>query len=114
MPWHLASRYFLLGQRIVNVVYLMSAKRGTSQGGCSIGRNKGSPPKATVGPACVSPPEIKIVRSGSSMQSESQKQINVVRLKADIAAASVEILSAHCAVDRVRLNYSPKDVVSHF
>ena len=47
------------------------------------------------------------------MQSESQKQINVVRLKADIAAASVEILSAHCAVDRVRLNYSPKDVVSH-
>ena len=46
------------------------------------------------------------------MQSESQKQINVVRLKADIAAASVEILSAHCAVDRVRLNYTPQDVIS--
>jgi len=46
------------------------------------------------------------------MQSGSQKQIDVVRLKADLAAASVEILSAHCAADRVRLNYSPQDVVS--
>ena len=46
------------------------------------------------------------------MQSGSQKQIDVLRLKADLAAASVEILSAHCAADRVRLNYSPQDVVS--
>ena len=46
------------------------------------------------------------------MQSGSQKQIDIVRLKADLAAASVEILSAHCAADRVRLNYSPQDVVS--
>lgn len=46
------------------------------------------------------------------MQSGSQKQIDAVRLKADLAAASVEILSAHCAIDRVRLNYSPQDVVS--
>ncbi len=46
------------------------------------------------------------------MQSGSRKQIDIVRLKADIAAASVEILSAHCAADRVRLNYSPQDVVS--
>lgn len=46
------------------------------------------------------------------MQSGSRKQIDVVRLKADIAAASVEILSAQCATDRVRLNYSPQDVVS--
>lgn len=46
------------------------------------------------------------------MQSGSKKQIDVVRLKADLTAASVEILSAHCAADRVRLQYSPQDVVS--
>ena len=46
------------------------------------------------------------------MQSGSKKQINVVRLNADIAAASVELLSAQCAADRVRLQYSPKDVAS--
>lgn len=46
------------------------------------------------------------------MQSGSRKQIDSVRLKADLAAASVEVLSAHCAVDRLRLNYSPQDVVS--
>jgi hypothetical protein len=41
-----------------------------------------------------------------------KKQINIVRLKADVAAASVELLSAHCATDRVRLQYSPQDVVA--
>ena len=46
------------------------------------------------------------------MQSGSKKQVNVVRLNADIAAASVELLSAQCAADRVRLQYSPKDVAS--
>ncbi len=46
------------------------------------------------------------------MQSGSKKQVDVVRLKADLAAASVELLSAHCAADRVRLQYSPQDVVS--
>jgi len=46
------------------------------------------------------------------MQSGSKKQVDVVRLNADIAAASVELLSAHCAADRVRLQYSPKDVAS--
>jgi hypothetical protein len=39
------------------------------------------------------------------MQSGSKKQ-------ADVAAAGVEILSAHCAADRVRLHYSPQDVVA--
>jgi len=47
------------------------------------------------------------------MQSGSQKQVNIARLKADLAAASVELLSAHCAADRVRLQYSPQDVASH-
>jgi len=46
------------------------------------------------------------------MQSGSKKQIDVVRLKADLAAASVELLSAHCAADRVRLQYSPQEVAS--
>jgi len=40
-----------------------------------------------------------------------KKQIDVTRLKADLAAASVELLSAHCAADRVRLQYSPRDIV---
>lgn len=45
------------------------------------------------------------------MQSESKKQVDVVRLRAEVAAAGVEILSAHCAADRVRLQYSAQEVV---
>jgi hypothetical protein len=37
--------------------------------------------------------------------------VDVARLKADLTAASVELLSAHCAADRVRLQYSLKDIV---
>lgn len=40
------------------------------------------------------------------------KKIDVVRLKADLAAASVELLSAHCATDRIRLQYSPQDIAA--
>jgi hypothetical protein len=46
------------------------------------------------------------------MQSGSGRKIDVARLKADVAAAGVEILSAHCAADRVRLQYSPEDIVA--
>ncbi len=46
------------------------------------------------------------------MQSGSKKQVDILRLKADVAAASVELLSAHCAADRIRLQYSPQDVAS--
>jgi hypothetical protein len=46
------------------------------------------------------------------MHSGSKKQIDIARLKADLAAASVELLSAHCAADRVRLQYSPQDIVA--
>lgn len=46
------------------------------------------------------------------MESGSKKQIDLARLKADLAAASVEILSAHCATDRVRLRYSQQDIVN--
>jgi hypothetical protein len=40
-----------------------------------------------------------------------KKQIEVARLTADLAAAAVELLSAQCAVDRIRLQYSPQDIV---
>ena len=46
------------------------------------------------------------------MMSGTKKQIDIARLKADLAAASVELLSAHCAADRVRLQYSTQDVVT--
>ena len=45
------------------------------------------------------------------MQSGS-KQLDVARLKADLKAACVDLLSAQCAMDRVRLQYSPHDVVA--
>lgn len=46
------------------------------------------------------------------MQFGSNKHVDVVRLKADLAAAGVELLSAQCAADRVRLQYSPHDIVT--
>lgn len=45
------------------------------------------------------------------MQSGSKKQVDIARLRADIAAAGVEVLSAHCAADRVRLQYTPQEIV---
>lgn len=47
------------------------------------------------------------------MQSGSKDPTNIARLKADLVAARVELLSAHCATDRIRLRYSLQDVV-HF
>ena len=46
------------------------------------------------------------------MQSGGRKQVDIARLTADVAAAGVEILSAHCAADRVRLQYSPEEIVT--
>jgi hypothetical protein len=46
------------------------------------------------------------------MQFGSKKQLDVARLKADLAAAGVELLSAQCAADRVRLQYSAHDLVT--
>ena len=37
---------------------------------------------------------------------------DATRLKADLAAARVELLSAQCAADRVRLQYSIPDIVA--
>lgn len=41
-----------------------------------------------------------------------KNQIDVNRLRADLAAAAVELLSAQCAADRVRLQYSLQDIVA--
>ncbi len=46
------------------------------------------------------------------MQSGSKKQVDVARLNADLSAAGIEILSAHCAADRVRLQYSPEEIAA--
>ena len=46
------------------------------------------------------------------MQFGGKKQLDVVRLKADLAAAGVELLSAQCAADRLRLTYSAQDIVT--
>ena len=41
-----------------------------------------------------------------------KKQIDIARLKADVASAGVELLSAQCATDRIRLQYSSQDIVA--
>ena len=41
-----------------------------------------------------------------------KKQIDVTRLKADLAVAGVELLSAQCATDRIRLQYSMQDIAA--
>lgn len=46
------------------------------------------------------------------MDPEGKRKIDVARLKADLASAGVELLSAHCATDRIRLRYSPRDIVT--
>jgi hypothetical protein len=46
------------------------------------------------------------------MASVVKKQVDVNRLRADLAAAGVELLSAQCAADRVRLQHSPQDIVT--
>jgi hypothetical protein len=47
------------------------------------------------------------------MQSGSKNPADIARLKADLTAARIELLSAHCATDRIRLRYSIHDLV-HF
>ena len=47
------------------------------------------------------------------MQSGSERHVDVGRLKAELAAAAVELLSAHCAADRVRLQYAAEDIATH-
>ena len=46
------------------------------------------------------------------MASGTGRQIDIGRLRANLAAAGVELLSAHCATDRVRLQYSAEEIVA--
>jgi hypothetical protein len=41
----------------------------------------------------------------------SSRQAGIARLISDLRAAKVELLSAQCATDRVRLQYSIADIV---
>jgi len=41
-----------------------------------------------------------------------ERQAHLSRLIADLRTAKVELLSAQCAADRLRLRYSPKEIVS--
>jgi hypothetical protein len=43
---------------------------------------------------------------------ESKKQAGIARLTSDLLAAKIELLSAQCATDRLRLQYSVADIVS--
>lgn len=45
------------------------------------------------------------------MMSGVKKQPDLPRLMAELTALKVELLSAQCAMDRVRLQYSPHDIV---
>lgn len=46
------------------------------------------------------------------MVAEAKKRVDVIRLSADLTAAKVELLSAQCAADRVRLQYSVQDIAA--
>ena len=43
---------------------------------------------------------------------DSKKPADVARLTADLRTAKIELLSAQCAADRLRLHYSVEDIVS--
>jgi hypothetical protein len=43
---------------------------------------------------------------------ELRKQAGIARLASDLRAAKLELLSAQCATDRLRLQYSIEDIVS--
>ncbi|HUO24491.1 MAG TPA: hypothetical protein VMU61_02420 [Candidatus Aquilonibacter sp.] len=43
---------------------------------------------------------------------EPGKQAGIARLISDLRAAKVELLSAQCAADRLRLQYSLQEIVS--
>lgn len=46
------------------------------------------------------------------LSDDSRKQAGIARLASDVRAAKVELLSAQCATDRLRLQYSVEDIVS--
>jgi hypothetical protein len=43
---------------------------------------------------------------------DSRKRAGIARLASDLRSAKIELLSAQCATDRLRLQYSVEDIVS--
>jgi hypothetical protein len=61
------------------------------------------------------PPKVRtsFQKSGVLMSNDDpQKQAGIARLTSDLRAAKIELLSAQCATDRLRLQYSVADLVS--
>jgi hypothetical protein len=46
------------------------------------------------------------------LNDESGRQAGIARLASDLRTAKIELLSAQCATDRLRLQYSVEDIVS--
>ncbi|MFZ0758473.1 MAG: hypothetical protein WAM69_00875 [Candidatus Sulfotelmatobacter sp.] len=46
------------------------------------------------------------------LSDESSKPAGIARLISDLRAAKIELLSAQCATDRLRLQYSAADIIS--
>jgi hypothetical protein len=46
------------------------------------------------------------------LNDELSKRTGIARLISDLRTAKVELLSAQCAIDRLRLQYSVADIVS--
>ena len=46
------------------------------------------------------------------LNDESRKLVGIARLASDLRATKIELLSAQCAADRLRLQYSVGDIVS--
>ncbi|MGA8436589.1 MAG: hypothetical protein WB762_04785 [Candidatus Sulfotelmatobacter sp.] len=46
------------------------------------------------------------------LNDELRKQAGIARLASDLRSAKIELLSAQCATDRLRLQYSVAEIVS--
>ena len=46
------------------------------------------------------------------MDPADKKRTDIARMMTDLTAAKVELLSAECATDRARLQYSAQDIVA--
>ena len=46
------------------------------------------------------------------MLNDARRQSEIARLGSDLRTAKIELLSAQCAADRLRLQYSVQDIIS--
>jgi hypothetical protein len=46
------------------------------------------------------------------LNDEARRQSEIARLGSDLRTAKIELLSAQCAADRLRLQYSVQDIIS--